>query len=267
MKNTALFFIAFLVILSFGFSQTVIIGTQTWTSLNLDVVAFRNGDVIPQVKTNEEWEVAGNNKQAAWCYYDNDPANGPKYGKLYNWYAVNDPRGLAPTGWHVPTDEEWTVLSTFLGGEEVAGTKMKILNVFVPTKISYIDEGGYYSNNWVSCSNCKVASDEYKKICPSCKGMGGKSVQGKYIPKTKIKVEIKEEIIRWNGDNSSGFSGLPSGYRYSNGDFVDLGNVGFLWSASEDDESAAWRRHLWRHNLYRNFSAKSIGFSVRCVKD
>ena len=125
MKNTALLFIAFLVILSFGFSQTVIIGTQTWTSLNLDVAAFRNGDVIPQVKTNEEWEVAGNNKQAAWCYYDNDPANGPKYGKLYNWYAVNDPRGLAPAGWHVPTDEEWTVLSTFLGGEDVAGEKMK----------------------------------------------------------------------------------------------------------------------------------------------
>jgi uncharacterized protein (TIGR02145 family) len=52
----------------------------------------------------------------AWCYYENDAKNGVKYGKLYNWYAVNDARGLAPAGWHVPTDYEWEVLSTFLGG-------------------------------------------------------------------------------------------------------------------------------------------------------
>ena len=88
-------------------AQTVTIGTQVWMTKNLDVATFRNGDPIPEAKSNEEWEKAGENKQPAWCYYDNDPANGAKYGKLYNWYAVNDPRGLAPEGWHVPSIDEW----------------------------------------------------------------------------------------------------------------------------------------------------------------
>ena len=106
-------------------SNEVTIGKQVWMAQNLNVDTFRNGDPIPEVKTKEEWEKAGNNKQPAWCYYDNDPANGKKYGKLYNWYAVNDSSGLAPKGWHVPSDEEWTILTDFLGGEKVAGTKMK----------------------------------------------------------------------------------------------------------------------------------------------
>ena len=101
------------------------IGQQVWTAENLNVDKFRNGDPIPEAKTDEEWENAGNNKQAAWCYFDNDPSNGIKYGKLYNWYAVNDPRGLAPLGCHIPSDQEWTDLTTYLGGEEQAGAKMK----------------------------------------------------------------------------------------------------------------------------------------------
>ena len=101
------------------------IGSQIWTTENLNVSTFRNGDPIPEAKTNEEWGKAGENKQPAWCYYDNDPKNGDKYGKLYNWYAVNDPRGLAPKGYHIPTDAEWRKLTDFLGGEVVAGSKMK----------------------------------------------------------------------------------------------------------------------------------------------
>ena len=101
------------------------IGNQIWMTENLNVDRFKNGDIIPEAKTAEEWINAGKNKQASWCYYDNDPANGQKYGKLYNWYSVNDKRGLAPVGWHVPSDAEWTILSTFLGGEDVAGIKMK----------------------------------------------------------------------------------------------------------------------------------------------
>lgn len=104
---------------------SVTIGNQVWMIKNLDVATFRNGDPIPEVKTDEEWKVAGENQQPAWCYYDNDPANGTKYGKLYNWYAVNDARGLAPKGYHIPTHAEWTTLTTYLGGENVAGTKMK----------------------------------------------------------------------------------------------------------------------------------------------
>jgi uncharacterized protein (TIGR02145 family) len=105
--------------------QEIKIGPQIWATKNLDVITFRNGDTIPEAKTNEEWKKAGEEGKPAWCYYDNDPENGKKYGKLYNWYAVNDPRGLAPKGWHVPSDAEWIVLIDYLGGEEVAGTKMK----------------------------------------------------------------------------------------------------------------------------------------------
>jgi uncharacterized protein (TIGR02145 family) len=104
-------------------AQTVTIGTQVWTSKNLDVDKFRNGDPIPQAQTAEEWKKAGENKQPAWCYYDNDPINGRKYGKLYNWYAVYDQRGLAPAGFHIPTTFEWEDLVDFLGSD--AGYKMK----------------------------------------------------------------------------------------------------------------------------------------------
>ena len=135
----------------------VVIGTQTWMTFNLDVTNFRNGEEIPEVKSKEEWIAAGEKQQAAWCYYDNDTSNGAKYGKLYNWYAVNDPRGLAPEGWHVPTDQEWTVLSTFLG-DDVAGEKMKSSsgwsdngngnnsNGFLGLPGGYRDENGYFGN-------------------------------------------------------------------------------------------------------------------------
>jgi uncharacterized protein (TIGR02145 family) len=124
-KNRLLLFIVFTVISSFGNTQTITIGKQVWMTKNLDVSTFRNGETIPEAKTKEEWISAGENKQAVWCYQGNDSENGTKYGKLYNWYAVNDSRGIAPEGYHIPTDQEWTVFSTFLGGENVAGKKMK----------------------------------------------------------------------------------------------------------------------------------------------
>jgi uncharacterized protein (TIGR02145 family) len=89
---------------------------------NLDVVTYRNGDIIPQVTDPTAWAAL---TTGAWCYYNNDPASGAIYGKLYNWYAVNDARGLAPQGWHIPTDAEWDTLSTKLGGDPVAGFKIK----------------------------------------------------------------------------------------------------------------------------------------------
>jgi uncharacterized protein (TIGR02145 family) len=106
-------------------SNEVKIGDQVWMTENLNVDVFRNGDTIFHAKTAEEWEEAGKNKQPAWCYYENDPANGEKYGKLYNWYAVNDARGLAPEGWKIPSDYDFTKLAEYLGGEYSAGTKMK----------------------------------------------------------------------------------------------------------------------------------------------
>ncbi len=187
-------------------AQTVTIGTQVWMTKNLDVAKFRNGDPIPEAKTDEEWVKAGENKQPAWCYYNNEEPNGTKYGKLYNWYAVNDPRGLAPDGYHIPTDAEWTQLTDYLGGESVAGNKMK--------SISGWDENG-------------------------------------------------------NGNNKSGFSGLPGGFRGSNGTFDFIGDYGGWWSSSEDVTVNAWSRDLGYDdgNVSRDGSGKQNGFSVRCLRD
>ena len=96
---------------------------QSWMTKNLDVATYRNGDPIPKVTGTAEWAAL---TTGAYCYYNNDSATyAAIYGKLYNWYAVNDPRGLAPEGWHVPTDFEWTTLENCLGGASVAGGAMK----------------------------------------------------------------------------------------------------------------------------------------------
>ncbi|MBN1183261.1 MAG: caspase family protein [Bacteroidales bacterium] len=101
--------------------KTVKIGNQVWIAENLKVTHYRNGDPIPQVQSDDEWK---NLKTGAWCYYNNDPNNGKIYGLLYNWFAVNDPRGLAPNGWHVPSYEEWQKLKDYLGGV-TSGGKLK----------------------------------------------------------------------------------------------------------------------------------------------
>lgn len=99
----------------------VLIGTQVWTNKNLDVTTYRNGDVIPEVTDPVQWTTL---TTGAWCYYANQTANGTEYGKLYNWYAVNDPRGLAPAGWHVPTRDEFVTLINYLS-QPLAGGKLK----------------------------------------------------------------------------------------------------------------------------------------------
>jgi uncharacterized protein (TIGR02145 family) len=112
-----------------SFSE-VTIGVQVWMSENLNVDKFRNGEPIPEAKTREDWNRAGENGEPVWCYYNYDPANGEEYGKLYNWYAVNDARGLAPKGWNIPSDDDWGRLLDYLGGKKSnsywgVGTKMK----------------------------------------------------------------------------------------------------------------------------------------------
>jgi len=88
---------------------------------NLDVKNFRNGDPIPEARSEKEWRKAGKKGKPAWCNYNNDPENGKKFGKLYNWYAVVDPRGLAPVGWHIPSADEWDELVEYLGGPYLHG--------------------------------------------------------------------------------------------------------------------------------------------------
>ena len=105
--------------------EEVKIGKQIWMAKNLDVTQFRNGDEIVEARTAKEWEKAGDDNQPAWCYFDNKESSGKQFGKLYNWFAVNDPRGLAPNGFSIPSDEDWSRLTDCLGGEAVAGKKMK----------------------------------------------------------------------------------------------------------------------------------------------
>jgi uncharacterized protein (TIGR02145 family) len=128
-----------------SFKGSVRIGNQEWQTKNLDVERFRNGDLIPQARTNEEWESAGRTGMPVWCYYDNDTENGRIYGKLYNWYAVNDVRGLAPKGWHIATDEDWTTLTDYLGGKNVAGGKMKMTRTayWNPPNTGATNESGF----------------------------------------------------------------------------------------------------------------------------
>ena len=95
--------------------NTIKIGSQEWATEDLRVTKFRNGENIPLVTDNEKWSKL---KTAGYCIT-------PKGNYLYNWHAVNDPRGLAPENFHVPSDEEWTELTNHLGGASVAGKKMK----------------------------------------------------------------------------------------------------------------------------------------------
>lgn len=106
--------------------SSIKIGLQVWSSRNLDVSFFNNGDSIPEARTDEEWKIASNCGKPAWCYYDNNPQSNKKEGKLYNWYAVNDSRGVCPEGWHIPSDTDWDQLVSELG--ENAGTRVKSTN-------------------------------------------------------------------------------------------------------------------------------------------
>ena len=101
-------------------THSVTICSQVWMLKNLDVSKYRNGDDIPQVTDATTW---ANLTTGAWCYYENNTANGTVYGKLYNWFAVNDPRGLAPSGWHIPSQAEWVTLQNCLGNDP--GGKVK----------------------------------------------------------------------------------------------------------------------------------------------
>jgi uncharacterized protein (TIGR02145 family) len=246
MKNNNLifkFFILTAILFSTaGYAQTITIGSQVWTTTNLNVSTYRNGDIIPQVQDPNAWS---NLTTGAWCYHDNDPSNGTKYGKLYNWYAVKDPRGLAPNGFHIPTDAEWTKLTDYLGGEDLAGTKMKSLRGW--KRIS----GGS-----IRCSNCSSWNSEYrtKVPCHTCKDTRA----------------ISLPTVSGSGSNSSGFSGLPGDYRIFYGVFFDLdGCTGEWWSCSESSEKEAWSRGLNCNNgnVDRTRNYKRGGSSVRCLRD
>jgi uncharacterized protein (TIGR02145 family) len=245
MKKPSLILVLLIGLGSISYAQTITIGTQVWMTKNLDVTIFRNGDPIPQAKTNEEWEKAGENKQAAWCYYENDPANGAKYGKLYNWYAVNDSRGLAPVGYHIPSDAEWTKLEDYLGAD--AGRKMK----------SKIGWNSYTTGGSKTCPNCVNWNAEYRRKVPC------------HTCKDTRSVDTPKVSNAGNGTNTSGFSGLPGGLRLNDGTFSDIGKYGTWWSSTEGSTYTAWFRGLYYYfgDVFRSYFSKHYGFSVRCLRD
>jgi hypothetical protein len=130
--------------------ETVVIGTQEWTTKNLNVSRYRNGDEIPEVKDPKKWAKL---TTGAWCYYNNDPENGATYGKLYNWYAVNDLRGLAPEGFHIPTDTELKKLTDIKRSNGFAGLAGGNLSSNV-SLFDYIGSDGFWwSSSETSTTN------------------------------------------------------------------------------------------------------------------
>lgn len=108
-------------------SDTVMIGTQVWKTKNLNTITFRNGDTLLHARSNEEWVNAAKNQIPAWCYADNNDSNGELYGKLYNYWAVIDQRGLAPIGWRIPTDTDFAGLVASVGASSADKLKSTTL--------------------------------------------------------------------------------------------------------------------------------------------
>ncbi len=134
--------------------QKIKIGNQIWMANNLNLEVFQNGDTIFHAKSEKEWEEAGKNKQAAWCYYQNDSLYGAKFGKLYNWFAVNDPRGLSPKGWHIPTILDFEILTDYFKTGNLQGGKTKLstrkrdkMKVLFGTPGNYRENNGKFSED------------------------------------------------------------------------------------------------------------------------
>ncbi|WP_242689171.1 fibrobacter succinogenes major paralogous domain-containing protein [Pedobacter sp. SYSU D00535] len=128
--------------------KTVVIGDQIWMAENLRVTRYRNGDPILNIMSNNEWSTT---TTGAFCYYGNDSINARPYGLLYNWYAINDSRNIAPEGWHVPTPEELNTLINYLKGDTVAAGKLKetgqkhwISNIGASNEIGFSARPGGY---------------------------------------------------------------------------------------------------------------------------
>lgn len=173
--------------------KIVKIGTQTWFAENL-----RYSGSLLHIG-GEEWIKAGENKNPAWCFYNNVSTYNLTYGKLYNWHAVSF-ANLAPTGWHIPTDADWSTLINYLGGVTLAGYKMKDIN-------------------------------------------------------------------SWDGDNSSGFRAVPGGICNNEANFFGLSEYGMWWSSSNSSENTAMCIGIFTPNINIYDVPKSIGLSVRCIKD
>jgi uncharacterized protein (TIGR02145 family) len=194
--------------------STVVIGTQEWMQENLKTTHYKNGVAIPTGLSDAQWQATNS---GAYAIYNDSAINNTIYGKLYNWYAVADPNGLCPIGWHEPEDWEWNVL------------------------VKTIDPNADTTCN--GCFQSAIAGGAMKEI----------GLTHWVSPNT-------------GATNSSGFTGLPGGYRHSNGTYHGVG-VFLNWrSATQSSSTNAYYRGLGDF-INRNFSPKADGMSVRCVKD
>jgi uncharacterized protein (TIGR02145 family) len=186
--------------------STIRIGAQVWMAENLRTTKYNDGTLITNVKDDATWKTL---QSEAFCWYNNDDVtNKANYGALYNWYSINTQK-LCPAGWHVPTDAEWTNLTNYLGGKNVAGGKMKDIG----------------TNRWIRSDSSFT--------------------------------------------NSSGFTGLPGGYRRPLGNYFGISNYGYFWSSSEYYGTFSWSQYLQYDNgtTNRDYGDKRYGLSVRCIKD
>jgi uncharacterized protein (TIGR02145 family) len=202
--------------------KTIKIGNQTWMAENLITSKYRNGDVIGTT-SSESLDITGESSPKYQWIYGGDEINLKSYGRLYTWYAVTDTRNVCPTGWHIPSDVEWTTLTDYLTNE------------------------GYGFGG----SGSDIG-----------KSMAAKS--GWTIDNTEGNVGNNQAA-----NDSSGFTALPGGYRFSNGTFSSLGYSGYWWSSTVGYVPNAWSR-----NIRYSFSdvgsylgAGPFGFSVRCTQD
>lgn len=174
-----------ILILSCGGSKEVKMGDQIWMGENLDVTTFRNGVEIPQAKTEEEFNNAGYDQKPAWCYYEFD-SDYDFHGKLYNWYAVSDPRGLAPEGWHIPAVEEFEQLKNYVGTLENGSASIK------STKYWAVEEKGVFGAQGSPITNSSgfnaLPSGEYSA------GFKNASYRTIYWSSTGVKLDFSEII-------------------------------------------------------------------------
>lgn len=186
--------------------KTVSIDLQEWSTKNMNTAFFRNGDSIPEAKTDDEWKKAAIEGKPAWCYFSNDKKNGKKYGKLYNWYAIKDPRGICPEGWHIPSESEWNSFVRQLGQD--AGTKLKSRNGWKDSgngndsiNFSTLPAGIRYHSGMFDDLNTDAyfwTSSEKDKSW-----FGNKAASGKILSYTESIVDENHIIGFWKGTGMS----------------------------------------------------------------
>jgi uncharacterized protein (TIGR02145 family) len=143
---------------------TMKFGNKYWMTKNLDVKTFRNGDPIKEVKTKEEWIKASENREPAWCYYENNKVNTEKYGILYNWYAVSDERGLSPEGYHIPTQQEIEDL------ENQINLKYELKHKVKSSDPTYSMKG---RAGWTSVNNFELCDSGFDLMAGGCRKSDG----------------------------------------------------------------------------------------------